>query len=240
MSLVPLKKVKLTILYDNSIYSEGLTSAWGFSCLIEAGNKKILFDTGGDQNILRRNMWKMKINPEEIEKIFLSHVHGDHTGGLPAVLHPGVKVYLLKNFPNILKKETEKCKGEIFEINYPSKITQSLMSTGELNSVKEQSLLISSVSGVIVLTGCAHPGVTKIVEKAKKLMKDKIYLVIGGYHLFGSSRREVMRVVDEFREMEVEKVAPCHCTGQKAKEIFRESFKENFVETGVGRVISVP
>lgn len=234
------KQVKLIVVYDNNAYDERLTTAWGFSCFIKAGKENILFDTGGNPKILLRNMWKMNIKPDEVKVIFLSHIHGDHTGGLPAVLHQGVTVYLPISFPRGVKEKITSYGGEIVEVSGPLKVVNGVMSTGELgNGIREQSLIINLTRGTVIVTGCAHPGITEIVKKAKELTNNKIYLVIGGYHLFGRSEKEIMNVIREFKGMDVEKVAPCHCTGDKARKLFKEVFKENCIEAGVGKIILI-
>ena len=74
--------MKITIIYDNTSSRPDLKADWGFSALVEVKGKKILFDTGTNGKILLSNMGKLEINPEEIEDIFISHLHWDHTGGL--------------------------------------------------------------------------------------------------------------------------------------------------------------
>ncbi len=235
------KHVKLMVVYDNNAYDERLTTAWGFSCFIKTDEENILFDTGGNPKILLRNMWKMNIKPDEVEVIFLSHIHGDHTGGLPAVLHQGVTVYAPISFPRGVKEKVTSYGGEVVEVSSPLEVTNGVMSTGELgNGIREQSLIINLTHGVVVVTGCAHPGITEIVEKGNGLTNNKIYLVIGGYHLFGRSEKEIMDVIREFKGIDVEKVAPCHCTGDKARKLFREAFKEDYIEVGVGKTILIP
>ena len=77
--------MKLTITYNNEA-KEGFSSGWGFSCLIEADNKKILFDTGDEPTGLLSNMKKLDINPKDIDTVVISHNHWDHTGGLQGFL----------------------------------------------------------------------------------------------------------------------------------------------------------
>lgn len=80
------EKVALTIVYDNNPYDERLETAWGFGCYVNVDGVRILFDTGGDPSILLENMAKLNIDVREIEIIVLSHIHGDHVGGLFGVL----------------------------------------------------------------------------------------------------------------------------------------------------------
>ena len=96
------------------------------------------------------------------------------------------------------------------------------------------SLIIDSKKGLVVITGCAHPGIVNIVKRAKRLMKkDKVYLVLGGFH------HPPVSCVKEFKELGVEKVAPSHCTGDLVREAFRKEYKKNFIEYGVGKVIEI-
>ncbi len=121
------------------------------------------------------------------------------------------------------------------EVSGPRKISPSVYTTGELyGHPKEQSLIIDSKKGVVIITGCAHPGIVNIVKRAKELMrKEKIYLVLGGFH------HPPISCVKEFKKLGVEKVAPSHCTGDTAREAFRKEYKENFIEYGVGKIIGI-
>lgn len=78
--------IQLTVVYDNYAFQPGLKTAWGFACLIEGFEKTILFDTGGDAVIFRHNMEKLKIDPQSIDALVLSHAHWDHQNGIPALL----------------------------------------------------------------------------------------------------------------------------------------------------------
>ena len=98
--------MELTVIYDNEVFdgTADLRKEWGFSCLIDAGVEKILFDTGGDGEILLHNMREMGIDPRSIDKVVISHEHWDHNGGLKELspLLDSAVVYDLsdrKNFP---------------------------------------------------------------------------------------------------------------------------------------------
>lgn len=89
--------MKVTIVYDNTVYQKGLKSDWGFSCLAEVEKTpRILFDTGTSGSILLSNMKKLNIDPASIDEVFISHAHFDHVGGLPNFIKANkeVKVYL--------------------------------------------------------------------------------------------------------------------------------------------------
>ena len=82
----PAGSVEITILYNNVPHAPGCTCQWGFACLIRGPRDTILFDTGGDGRVLLANMQRLGVEPREIDCVVLSHVHGDHTGGVAALL----------------------------------------------------------------------------------------------------------------------------------------------------------
>jgi len=230
----------IVIVYDNNEYDEKLEMGFGFSCLVKLENKNILFDTGGDSPTLLNNMNKLKIDPKEIDTVILSHIHGDHTGGLSGFLevNSNVKVYVPQSFPKNFKDEIKSYGASFVDVTDPTKIFDRVYSTGELGTwIKEQSLIIKTEKGLIVITGCAHPGIVNIVKISKDLMKEDVYLVTGGFHLGGASDYEIKNIVESFRDIEVKKVAPCHCTGDRAISLFEEEYKNDFIKAGVGKTI---
>jgi 7,8-dihydropterin-6-yl-methyl-4-(beta-D-ribofuranosyl)aminobenzene 5'-phosphate synthase len=235
-----------TIVYDNNAYDPRLKTAWGFSCLIEYRGQVILFDTGGDSPTLLANMATLGIDPGEIETVVLSHIHGDHTSGLSgllpmfAVAGDGLTVFVPQSFPARFK-DAVRTRTHLVEVREPREIGDGVYTTGELGTgIIEQSLMVRTDEGLVVVTGCAHPGIVEIIRKAKTLSGDGVYLVLGGFHLGGKSQREIEGILSEFRRLGVRKVAPCHCTGEQAIRMFRQGYGEDFIQAGAGRVIRVP
>jgi 7,8-dihydropterin-6-yl-methyl-4-(beta-D-ribofuranosyl)aminobenzene 5'-phosphate synthase len=229
-------KITLISIYDNYQVNPELETAWGFGCIIDTSKEQILFDTGGDSQILLFNLKKMNITPKSINKVVISHIHGDHIGGLGGFLkeNNNVTVFALKSFPDSIRKMIKNKGGKFVDISGAIEISDSIFTTGELHGPpKEQSLIINSKRGLVVITGCAHPGVVNIVKEAKDLMKKEVYLVVGGFH------HPSMAVVKKFRELGVKKVAPSHCTGDSVREAFKEEYKEDFIEYGVGKIIEI-
>lgn len=241
-STTAVKNLSITVSYDNNPYKERLTTAWGFSCIIRGIEKTILFDTGGDGSILLTNMEELGINPKEIDLVVLSHIHGDHVGGLYSFFEKNteVVVYLPKSFPRGFKDKVKGYGTKIVEVQEPLKICEGVYSTGELGTwIKEQSLIIYTEKGLVVITGCAHPSIVKIVNKAKDLVKNDVLLVMGGFHLSGESKGEIENIVSSFRKLRVSYVGPCHCSGDAARQLFKEEYGENFINVGVGRVVTM-
>ena len=230
-------EIILISVYDNYQINPELTTDWGFATIIKPPQELILFDTGGDSKILLSNMKKLGINPSSIKKIVISHIHGDHVGGLKGFLerNNNVTVFILSSFPQSIKNMIIQKGAKFIEISVPRKISDFVYTTGEIyGPPEEQALIIDSKKGLIIITGCAHPGIVNVVKRAKGLMKkDKVYLVLGGFH------HPPISCIKEFKKLQVEKVAPSHCTGNLVKEAFRKEYKENFIEYGVGKIIEI-
>ena len=234
--------MRIVVVYDNNPYKAGLETAWGFSCLVMGTGKTILFDTGGDGRLLLDNMKRLGVAPEQVDVVVLSHIHGDHTGGLHDFLEKNhdVSVYLPKSFPERFKKDVKAQGAKVVEVEQPLEICKHVYSTGELGTwIKEQSLVVRTDMGLIVITGCAHPGIVEIVNYAKGRFEDDVYFVMGGFHLGGAGRSELEKIVLSFKKLGVQYVGPCHCSGDPARKLFRVKYRKNFVDVGAGRVLTM-
>jgi 7,8-dihydropterin-6-yl-methyl-4-(beta-D-ribofuranosyl)aminobenzene 5'-phosphate synthase len=163
-------------------------------------------------------MEKTSISPGEIGKIILSHQHWDHIGGINHLLKYSDKfeVFTPKSFSKNLKNEIKR-DSKLIEVSTPQKISKDIWTTGELgNKVKEQSLIIKTKNGNIILTGCAHPKLEDIITKSKEF--GDIYAIIGGLHSL--SKLEMLK--------EIPLIVPCHCTEKKEqiKKFIPESYQE--------------
>lgn len=107
------------------------------------------------------------------------------------------------------------------------------------SGIVEQALAVETAEGLAVITGCAHPGVVEMVRRAKQIGGAKVYLVLGGFHLGGANRQKIERIIADFRKLWVRRVAPCHCTGDRAVEVFVDAFGADFIQNGVGFMITV-
>ena len=237
------ESVNITVIYDNNPYPKGLQTDWGFSCLVEVGKTKLLFDTGDNGSILLNNMSKLGIDPKSIDIVFLSHFHHDHTGGLNDFLkkNPGVTIYYPQSFSVKLINEMKNSGATLVSVSTFQKIKENIFSLGELDgAIPEQSLAIRTLKGIVVITGCAHPGIINILEKAKSSFPDEvIYLAMGGFHLHAKTNDEIKDIINKILEMKVLKAAPCHCSGDKARTLFKDAFINDYVEIGTGKIIKI-
>ncbi|RKY86187.1 MBL fold metallo-hydrolase [candidate division KSB1 bacterium] len=232
--------LSITILFDNYIYKSYIKAGWGFSCLVKFNGNTILFDTGNSGESLLYNMKKLDVNIQDIDAVVISHSHYDHTGGLLAFLKEksDIPVYVPSSFEPELQKKLKGRKINIIPVKKPIKIFKYVYTTGELGDrIKEESLILDTGLGLVVITGCAHPGIVKILKKSKEIIDKDIYLVLGGFHLRDKSSSEIKKIISEFRKIGVLKVGPTHCTGDLAIRMFREEYGENCISLGVGRIL---
>jgi 7,8-dihydropterin-6-yl-methyl-4-(beta-D-ribofuranosyl)aminobenzene 5'-phosphate synthase len=230
---------RITVIYDNVPYDKRLKTDWGFAALVEYRGQSVLFDAGANGETLLANMHTLEIDPAGIRQVFLSHVHSDHTGGLLTFLGASSKppVYLLTAFgPAFLGRV--RARTTAIETSAGTEIASGIFTTGKVaGGSAEQALVIRTQQGLVVITGCAHPGVVQMVQAAMALSGDPVYMVIGGFHLYDSSTAEISAVLTGLCHLGVRKVAPSHCTGAPAISMFAHEYGEDFIRSGAGIVI---
>ena len=238
---IPGASVRVTILYDNTTEDPRLVVEWGFAALIEYKGHIVLFDTGLDGPSLLGNMEVLGVNPEVIEAVVLSHEHGDHTGGLQDLLATGIhpEIYIPAAMAGMVTKG--QCEQyTIIEVSDPVEIVPGMFSTGEISgSVPEQGLVVETPEGIVVITGCAHPGIVKMVQEASEIVSGEIALVIGGFHLGGYNPGYIDTLVADFRSMGVKQITPTHCTGEQQIAQIAEAYGEDYIPGGADQVIII-
>jgi 7,8-dihydropterin-6-yl-methyl-4-(beta-D-ribofuranosyl)aminobenzene 5'-phosphate synthase len=144
------KPVTVKVVYDNYVKVEGLKSDWGYSIVIEGLEKEVLFDAGTKPDILEFNFSKMGLDAGKIDLIVLSHVHGDHTEGLPAFvkMRKDIPVLIPYSFSEPFKKKMIGFKLILVLVKDPAKICNNLYSSGEFKyQIPEQALVLNTRSG---------------------------------------------------------------------------------------------
>ncbi|MFW6150545.1 MAG: MBL fold metallo-hydrolase [Chloroflexota bacterium] len=214
--------MKITVIYDNETKEPSLRANWGFAALVEeSGVPTVLFDTGADGPTLLHNMEQLRIDPQRIDSIVISHSHWDHTGGLDAVLDRNEKadVYVPGSVGGRVVGRSVTSVGP-----RPATICDRVHSTGELEGI-EQALALDTSNGIFVLTGCAHPHMKTILDAAARF--GTLYGIAGGFHGF--------RQFDLFDGLSL--IYPCHCTQHKQDILDR--FPEKAHSCGAGLVIEL-
>jgi len=211
--------MKITIIYDNTAFREDLQADWGFSALVEVEDLRILFDTGGNGKILLGNMEKLGIDPSSIDEVFISHSHFDHIGGLSDFLNNNKKarIYIPPSFRGLKGRD-------VIPMPRPAKIHENLFSSGELEGI-EQILGVKTDKGIVIIVGCSHPSMGKILNTARQF--GTIYGIVGGLHGFSD--------FELFRDLEL--LCPTHCTRHISE--LKRLYPEKYIAGGAGKVIEI-
>jgi 7,8-dihydropterin-6-yl-methyl-4-(beta-D-ribofuranosyl)aminobenzene 5'-phosphate synthase len=231
------------IVTDNYQYNPAFRAGSGFACIVKTENTTILFDTGTYFPTVIYNMGLFGFKPEDIDIIVISHIDVDHIGGLSGMLdkNPNVTVYIPISLPSAFKDMVMRYGSQVINVDKPREIVPNIETSGEMGKwVKEQSLILKTPKGMVLLLGDAHSGIITIIEKVMQISNDSIYLVIGGYSMGGSSTaNKITPIVNNFIKLGIEKVAPCHSSGDMARQQFNAHYKENYIEAGAGKIIEL-
>jgi len=237
-----LKELTIRIVQDNYRCSDAVETAWGFAAYVTGPEQRILFDTGSNGALLLRNMARLDIAPDAVDTIILSHVHADHTGGLIAFLkqHADVDLYCLASFPVRFKDVARRYGVRLLEVEQPREVCRNVFTTGSMGrKIHEQAMVLRTEIGLVVVTGCAHPGLVEMIERVKALHEQDIALAMGGFHLGWAKPAEIERVMQALDRLGVRYVAPTHCSGDRARELFGKRFGSRYIELGVGKVVTL-
>jgi len=230
---------RFTILVDNEA-CPGLYGAWGLSIYVETPSATFLFDTGPSPDILRRNSLALGIDLRKVDFVVISHEHGDHSGGLPLIaeLRPGTKVYLPAHAASSLYSQMRGL--EPVPVNNTVEVADGVYIIGELYGPPyEIAVAVETEKGLVVLTGCSHPGVLKIAAKAMKDVGGSPYMIMGGFHMAGAPEKEVEEVVEGLISMGFRAVMPLHCSGEEIKQLLRSKYPDRYVRGCAGLTITV-
>jgi 7,8-dihydropterin-6-yl-methyl-4-(beta-D-ribofuranosyl)aminobenzene 5'-phosphate synthase len=105
--------------------------------------------------------------------------------------------------------------------------------------LRELSLAVNTSDGVVLVVGCSHPGIEKIVEAAVAI-NPKIHLIAGGLHLVVAQDDAIAKTVAALKDVfKVENVAPGHCTGEPTFAALKQAFGDRYIYAGVGASLSL-
>lgn len=228
--------MKVQILYNNDAKRD-FQGEHGFSVCILL-SKCFLFDTGGNSKLLEKNAHHMHVDLSSIESLILSHEHLDHTGGAKAIKMPK-KIFIHSGFDQVRVNRLKQIfpHSKIIYNDEPKLLTDNVWLTGMMvPGPGEQSIVIKTKDKIVLITGCAHPGIDKIIEYINTIMpfKGTITDILGGFHLCNENSDYIEEIADKILSLNVKRVFAGHCTGNTAMNIFAKKYKENFVRLRVG------
>ena len=105
--------------------------------------------------------------------------------------------------------------------------------------LRELSLAINTPDGIVIVVGCSHPGIDKIVAAAA-VINPRIHFIAGGFHLVVSNDQEIENIVATLRDtFKVAFVAPGHCTGEPAFTALKKGFGDRYLHAGLGTTFAL-
>lgn len=196
-------------LIDFYAAKEDLATEAGVSYLVKAGDTTILMDLGLNEHKehpspLLRNMEALGISFDEIDKLVISHAHCDHIGGLShqfrRTFEPSGRPVDLHDMPAYTPVALSNPATRMVPVGDPQYIAPGVASTGRiprqlffLGYTQEQSLVVNVRNkGLVVIAGCGHQTVQRIIGRTQMLFKDSLYGFIGGLHFPVTGSRDRM------------------------------------------------
>ena len=221
--------MRLRLLASGSRPWERWIRRWGISFLVD---DDILFDAFGDGHVLMHNMRRFKVDTGAIRQVAVSHEHWDHVDGLRLFLgkRPGVKVFVPQHADGKVKNRIRDWGGDVVDNIRPVRLKEGVYLSAETigrykdKGIPEQALVLETVKGLVIVAGCAHPGIMKIVSRVKKDFRKPVYAVIGGFHLKNRSMEDISIKAARIKAAGITKVFPLHCTGARAERVFEQAF----------------
>jgi len=209
--------------------------AHGLSIYIEVGGYRILWDVGPDPEVLRYNAERADISISDVDMVFISHDHADHCGGIGCLRGAGVRipVYVPFGASDALKEEVRRMGMELREVASPTVISGNVMSIGQLYGPPYEQSLIVLDGMILLLVGCSHPGIVRIVDRAV-IFGYRPEVIIGGLHMPSASPERAEEVVRELIRRGVKKIAPIHCSGKAVVEVLRSKYSDYLLKLHVG------
>ncbi|RTZ91717.1 MAG: hypothetical protein DSY91_04690 [Deltaproteobacteria bacterium] len=234
--------MKVVLICDNRPYAEGLMTSWGLSVGLLGADGWTLFDLGNSPDVFLHNFTALGGDLKSVKRIILSHLHHDHSGGLEAFRDVGraIPLYLPERIPG---DEVGLLESWGLRVSY---VPVSGVQFGDLwilpmpqGSPPEQLIVLETGQGIALLTGCAHFGIENGMAEVWRRFHRPFDLVCGGFHFAFRSPtalEETLRLMDS---LPIVRIAPCHCTGDEAIEVFARTFPKRFLRVGTGWSLSL-
>lgn len=237
-----LKSLTVTYLYDNTSASAGVKPDWGFSCLIQGDGNSVLFDAGANPEILRANVAALRVDVSRFNAVVFSHDHADHTAGVAALgERRGLPAFFPASFGEATRAAFAGLGLRLMPVSKETAVLPGFATSDEIGGqLREEALIAEIPDGLVVVVGCAHPGIIPMLKQIARSRNRPIYMVIGGLHLYQTPVEEIKQIVSEFKSMGIAYAGPTHCTGNEGLKLFQEAYGAHFIAGGVGTIIRAP
>lgn len=215
LDLQPVERLTITPLVDARTAGEDLAREAGVSYLVQAGETRVLFDLGYNAgkespSPLQRNVKALGVDLDALDAAVISHRHLDHVGGLAAQMAhsfilPSEKL-VAQGVPVYVPEPLEHPAADVRVVDGPQNIATGVATIGPISRAlfvmgwtPEQALAVNLAGkGIVLIVGCGHQGVSRIVERVEALFDEPLYGLVGGLH-FPITGSAVQRIAGAHR-----------------------------------------
>ncbi|MFQ3664081.1 MAG: MBL fold metallo-hydrolase [Chloroflexaceae bacterium] len=257
-ALATTTRLEIIPLYEAASAGHGLISGHGVSYLIRTDSATVLLDTGDNPENwtvapFAQNMQALGIAWDEVDRVVISHPHPDHVGGLSAWRKrtlslgelPGGLGERLVFVPHVTASRG------VIHATIPTLIAPDIATTGVISYLEawpmslfaakggEQALVVHVAGqGLVLITGCGHPGLERLVTRAESLYGEPVAGIVGGLHYLNATADELQPQIAFLRSRPVSLIALSpHDSGPVALATFERAFPGIYHTLKVGEAI---
>jgi 7,8-dihydropterin-6-yl-methyl-4-(beta-D-ribofuranosyl)aminobenzene 5'-phosphate synthase len=234
--------LKITILSSDKAGKPGLVAKHSFSLYIERNSESYLFGLGVEPSVLEVNARILETPLDIVDYAIVSHEHTPHYGGYRYLSQeaPYTIVYIPFGSMESLGYTLRSYGLRPVEVVKWTLINEGVyVSKPYYGPPYEHLIVFSEPRGLVVLTGCLHPGIDALLDISKAFNR-RIHGLIGGFHLYNAPEDSIKvfasRIIDEVKP---EFIVPLHCSGGRVIELLKSTGGVDVIEAGTGDALTI-